>query len=812
MPARRSADLVLPGAAYAEKHGTYVNLEGRVQRGERAVFPPGDAREDWAILRAVSELAGKKLPFDSFDQLRKRMVREHPELGRDGLIDLPWAPPKLDAKAAGPVRYPIADFYLTNAITPRQPDHAPLLGGIAPRRPDRGGGGMTAWFQTWGATYEWSWFIATVIGILVIALPLMLAVAMIIYAERKIWAAIALRRGPNVVGPWGLLQSFADGLKVFLKETIIPTSANQGLFLLAPIITFTVALIVWAVVPFAPGVVLTDINVGLLYILAASSLGVYGVIIAGWASNSKYPFYSALRAAAQMVSYEVSIGFVLISVVLYANSFNLSDIVLAQQGNIGFGLLNGFGFNPLLFPMAVVFLISSMAETFRTPFDLVEAESELVAGYQTEYSSMSFALFWLGEYGNVLLMCALNAILFWGGWLPPIDWAPLYWISRASLWLFAKMLFFFFVFGWVKATVPRYRYDQLMRLGWKIFLPLSLAFVVIVSGWLMLTRYGVSRMNPRSWLKAFTLWEFVRAHCADAEIFLQAQGDDQLSVREEPAEPALPRRACAAPLSQRRGALHRLQAVRGDLPGAGDHHRGRGARGRQPPHHPLRHRHGQMHLLRAVPGSLPGRRHRRGAEPRIRDRDAGGAALRQGQIARQRRPLGTSDRRQPCRRRAVSIAAATGSSLDRTPRLLSVRDADHRFGGRGDLRAQPGAQRAVADPGLLQRGGPDAAGRGRVHRHAAGHRLRRRGRGAVPVRGDDARRRFRVAALGLHPQLAVRAAGRAGPAGRDHHRRQRAQRRAAARATIPAATPAQHRRARASCSTAAICSRSRSPG
>ena len=227
---------------------------------------------------------------------------------------------------------------------------------------------MTALFQSWGASFEWAWFWSMLIGILAIALPLMLAVAMIIYAERKIWAAIALRRGPNVVGPWGLLQSFADGLKVFLKETIIPTSANKGLFLIAPIITFTVALIVWAVVPFDVGVVLADINVGLLYVLAASSLGVYGVILAGWASNSKYPFFSAIRAAAQMVSYEVSIGFVLISVVLYANSFNLTAIVMAQQGNV-LGLLNGFGFNPLLFPMAVVFLISSMAETFRTPFD-----------------------------------------------------------------------------------------------------------------------------------------------------------------------------------------------------------------------------------------------------------------------------------------------------------------------------------------------------------------------------------------------------------------------------------------------------------
>src|SRR5688500_7912148 len=246
---------------------------------------------------------------------------------------------------------------------------------------------MTAFYQSWGLSYEWSWFFSIMTGISLIAFPLMLAVAMIIYAERKIWAAIALRRGPNVVGPWGVLQSFADGLKVFLKETIVPTSANQGLFLLAPIVTFTVALIVWAVIPFAPGVVLADINVGLLYILAASSLGVYGVIIAGWASNSKYPFFSALRAAAQMVSYEVSIGFVLISVVLYANTFNLSAIVLAQQGHI-LGIFNGFGFNPLLFPLWVVFLISSMAETSRTPCDLTEAESELVAGFQPEHPSL----------------------------------------------------------------------------------------------------------------------------------------------------------------------------------------------------------------------------------------------------------------------------------------------------------------------------------------------------------------------------------------------------------------------------------------
>ena len=346
---------------------------------------------------------------------------------------------------------------------------------------------MTAFFQSLGMSFEWAWLVATIAGILLIALPLMLAVAMIIYADRKIWAAMALRRGPNVVGPLGLLQSFADGLKVFLQETIIPSSANKGLFLLAPIITFTVALIVWAVIPFQAGVVLANINVGLLYILAASSLGVYGVILAGWASNSKYPFYSAIRAAAQMVSYEVSIGFVLIAVVLWAGTFNLSGIVNAQQGHV-LGIFNGFGFNPLLFPMAVVFLISALAETARAPFDLTEAESELVAGYQTEYSSMAFALYWLGEYANVILMCTLNAVLFWGGYLPPLD-IPILYAVPGIIWLFLKILVFFFIFSWIKATVPRYRYDQLMRLGWKIFLPLSLFFVFLVSGWLMLTRY-----------------------------------------------------------------------------------------------------------------------------------------------------------------------------------------------------------------------------------------------------------------------------------------------------------------------------------
>jgi NADH-quinone oxidoreductase subunit H len=344
---------------------------------------------------------------------------------------------------------------------------------------------MTSFFQNLGMSYEAAWFTATIAGILLIALPLMLAVAMIIYAERKLWAAFALRRGPNVVGPFGVLQSFADGLKVFLQETIIPSASNRGLFLIAPIITFTVALMAWAVIPFADGVVLSNINVGLLYILAISSLGVYGVVIAGWASNSKYPFYSAMRAAAQMISYEVSIGFILICVVLWAGTFNVGGIVEGQRGHI-FGFINAYAFNPLLFPIAVMFLISSMAETARAPFDLTEAESELVAGYQTEYSSMAFALFWLGEYANVLLMCALNAILFWGGYLPPVDWAPLYAVP-GIIWFFAKILLMFFIFAWVKATVPRYRYDQLMRLGWKVFLPISLFWVFLVSGYLMFT-------------------------------------------------------------------------------------------------------------------------------------------------------------------------------------------------------------------------------------------------------------------------------------------------------------------------------------
>lgn len=344
---------------------------------------------------------------------------------------------------------------------------------------------MTAFFQSLGLPYEWAWTVATVAAIIIVSLLVMFSVAMVIYVDRKVLGAIMLRRGPNVVGPFGLLQSFADGLKVFLQETIIPTAANKGIFLLAPIITFTVALAAWAVIPFDAGMVIADINVGLLYILAISSMGVYGVVMSGWASNSKYPFFSAMRASAQMISYEVSIGFVLVCVVLFAGTFNLSGIVNAQQG-FGLGLINAYAIHPLLFPMWVVFFISALAETARAPFDLTEAESELVAGYQTEYSSMSFALFWLGEYANILLMCSLNTLLFWGGWLPPLDIPALYAVP-GIVWFLVKTFIFFFMFSWIWATVPRYRYDQLMRLGWKVFLPMSLLFVAATSGYLMAT-------------------------------------------------------------------------------------------------------------------------------------------------------------------------------------------------------------------------------------------------------------------------------------------------------------------------------------
>ena len=313
----------------------------------------------------------------------------------------------------------------------------------------------------------------------------LISVSFLIYFDRKVWAAVQMRRGPNVVGPWGILQSFADLLKFVLKEVIIPDAANKGVFVIAPIVTALLALAAWAVVPVAEGWMVADINVGILYLFALSSLGVYGVIMGGWASNSKYPFLAALRSAAQMVSYEVSIGFVIITVLLCVGSLNLSDIVLSQKTGLGtmLGLPNSFldwYFIPL-FPMFVIFFISALAETNRPPFDLVEAESELVAGHMVEYSSTPYMLFMLGEYTAIVLMCAMTTILFLGGWLPIIDVAVLNW-APGVLWFVAKTVFVFFGFAMVKAIVPRYRYDQLMRLGWKVFLPISLFWVVLTAG------------------------------------------------------------------------------------------------------------------------------------------------------------------------------------------------------------------------------------------------------------------------------------------------------------------------------------------
>jgi NADH-quinone oxidoreductase subunit H len=324
----------------------------------------------------------------------------------------------------------------------------------------------------WEMWAELPLIVRIVAGILTIVVPLLIGMAMLTYFERKVMAAMQLRQGPNVVGPFGLLQPFADGLKLLAKETVIPTGANAGVFVAAPMLTFLLALVAWAVIPFGEGLVLADINVGVLYLFAISSLGVYGIIMAGWASNSKYAFLGGLRAAAQMVSYEVSIGLVIITVLLCVGSLNLSDIVEAQK-TVWF-------FIPL-FPMFIIFFISALAETNRAPFDLPEGESELSGGFNVEYSSMTFALFFLGEYINMILMSGMTVVLFMGGWLPPLDIAPLNWIP-GPLWFIAKICFVLFCFIWVRATLPRYRYDQLMRLGWKVFLPFSLIWVVLTSG------------------------------------------------------------------------------------------------------------------------------------------------------------------------------------------------------------------------------------------------------------------------------------------------------------------------------------------
>ncbi len=310
--------------------------------------------------------------------------------------------------------------------------------------------------------------------ILFLLIPILVSVAMIVWLDRRVWGLVQKRKGPNVVGPFGLLQTIADALKYIFKEIIIPASANKTVFILAPIVTMTLALVAWAVIPMSEDIVLSDINVGILYLFAISSLGVYGIIMGGWASNSKYPFLGAIRSAAQMVSYEVSIGIIIINVLLCVGSLNLKDIVLAQKD---------LWYVIPLFPMFVIFFISALAETNRPPFDLPEAEAELVAGYQTEYSGMMYAMFWLGEYANILLMCAMGAILFLGGWLPILDVYPINLIP-APLWMILKILFLFVLFALIKAIVPRYRYDQLMRLGWKIFLPFSLIYLILTASFL----------------------------------------------------------------------------------------------------------------------------------------------------------------------------------------------------------------------------------------------------------------------------------------------------------------------------------------
>ena len=311
--------------------------------------------------------------------------------------------------------------------------------------------------------------------ILLLLIPILVAITLIVWFERRVWGFVQKRRGPNVVGPFGILQTLADALKYIFKEIIIPASADKIVFVLAPIVTMTLALVVWAVIPFSEKMIISDINVGILYVFAISSLGVYGIILGGWASNSKYPFLGSLRSAAQMISYEVSIGIIIINVLLCVGSLNLKDIVLAQEK---------LWFVIPLFPMFVIYFISALAETNRTPFDLPEAESELVAGYQTEYSGMMYAMFWLGEYANILLMCAMGSILFLGGWLSPVDIYPFN-IIPGPFWMIFKILLLFFIFAIIKAVVPRYRYDQLMRLGWKVFLPFSLIYVVLTASFLI---------------------------------------------------------------------------------------------------------------------------------------------------------------------------------------------------------------------------------------------------------------------------------------------------------------------------------------
>ena len=489
-----------------------------------------------------------------------------------------------------------------------------------------------AWLPVW-----------TVVKIFAIILPLLGCVAYLTLAERKIIGWMQVRNGPNRVTFFGikflggLAQPIADGLKLLFKEIVLPSASSKMLFVLAPVLALAPSLAAWAVIPFSEGMVLADINAGLLYIMAITSMGVYGVIIAGWASNSKYAFLGSLRSAAQIVSYEIAMGFALVTVLMVSQSLNLSDIVRGQGegmfADMGVGVLS-WNWLPLL-PMFVVYFIAGVAETNRSPFDVVEGESEIVAGHMIEYSGMAFALFFLAEYANMILIACLTSIMFLGGWLSPVGFLP-----DGIFWLAAKTSFCLFFFLWLRATFPRYRYDQIMRLGWKVFIPVTIVWLVFIGGWMM-SPLSIWKGRTRHGIDERHVWRSdadrtAEGHGADRPSPVRTQDHHPVSGREDAAVAAFPRPARSAPLPQRRRALHRVQAVRSGVPCNGHHDRIRPARRRHASYHALRHRSDQVHLLRFLRRSLSGRCHRRNARARVPRREARRPLLHQADAARGR--------------------------------------------------------------------------------------------------------------------------------------------------------------------------------